>query len=162
VTPPPHSLLPEEFPALGDIFSRQVGITVGTCLLKWPRMDTGPSTGPPSQPYVPLVSPDLQGMSGVPVVMGIAHLHGVLQVPPSLPVAKVDVAILIGLRGSRDHVQEGPPFVFLAGVLLVCACHCLLVYTTSPIPVLTLKGGAGVTVVIPLHLRSSVGLQRVQ
>jgi hypothetical protein len=118
VTPPPHSLLPEEFPALGDIFSRQVGITVSTCLLKWPRMDTGPSTGPPSQPYVPLVSPDLQGMSGVPVVMGIAHLHGVLQVPPSLPVAKVDVAMMVGPSslgsgGAETTSKRAGPLSFL-------------------------------------------------
>jgi hypothetical protein len=29
VTPPPHSLLPKDLPSLGDIFSRQAGISVG-------------------------------------------------------------------------------------------------------------------------------------
>jgi hypothetical protein len=28
VTPPPHSLLPEDLPSFGDIFSRQAGISV--------------------------------------------------------------------------------------------------------------------------------------
>jgi hypothetical protein len=31
VTPPPHSLLLEDLPSLGDIFSWQVGISVSVC-----------------------------------------------------------------------------------------------------------------------------------
>jgi hypothetical protein len=34
VTPPPHSLLPEDLPSLSDIFSRQARISFGT---GWPK-----------------------------------------------------------------------------------------------------------------------------
>jgi hypothetical protein len=30
VTPPPHSLPPEDFPSFGALFSRQAGVSVGT------------------------------------------------------------------------------------------------------------------------------------
>jgi hypothetical protein len=59
VTPPPHSPLPEDLPSLGDLFSWQVGISVSMCRPKWPRTETGSSTGPSPQPRLALVSPDL-------------------------------------------------------------------------------------------------------
>jgi hypothetical protein len=63
---------------------------------KRPQKETEPSTSLPSQPCLTLVSLDLQGMSVVPVVMGIAHLHGVLQVPPFSPDAGVATAMMVG------------------------------------------------------------------
>jgi hypothetical protein len=58
--------------------------------------------------------------------------------------------VLIGHRGHRALIQEDPPLVFLAGVLPVW--HCSLVYAapTSPIYILTLNGGVGMTRVAPL------------
>jgi hypothetical protein len=89
-------------------------------------------------------------------VTGIAHLLGVLYVPPSSP------AILIGHLGHRALVQVGPPLVFLAGVLSVCIWHWSLVYAapTSAIFVLKLKSGDVVTRVAPRRSRSLIGLQR--
>jgi hypothetical protein len=60
-------------------------------------------------------------------------------------------AILIVLRGCGALIEKGPPLIFLASVLPVCAWRCPLIYTTpaSPIPTLTLEGGARVIVVIP-------------
>jgi hypothetical protein len=67
-------------------------------------------------------------------------------------------AVLIGDQGHGALIQEGLPLVFLAGVLLVW--HCSLVYATlaSPVSVLTLNGGVGVTGVAPLQPQSFVGL----
>jgi hypothetical protein len=50
VTPPPHSSPLKDLPSLGDIFSRQVGISVGSQRLKQPWTETRSSTGPPPQP----------------------------------------------------------------------------------------------------------------
>jgi hypothetical protein len=59
--------------------------------------------------------------------------------------------VLIRHRERRDLLQEGLPLVFLAGVFLVCVWHCSLVSTIlgSPVSVLTLNGGVGVTRVTP-------------
>jgi hypothetical protein len=46
--------------------------------LKWPRAEAKPKIGPSSQSGLSLVPSDLQGMSVALVVMGIAHLLGVL------------------------------------------------------------------------------------
>jgi hypothetical protein len=78
VTPPHHSPPPEDLPPLGDLFSWQVGISVCTRQSKWPQMETEPSTGLLPQPCLTLVSPYLKEMSVVLVVIGIAHLLGVL------------------------------------------------------------------------------------
>jgi hypothetical protein len=78
VTPIPHSPPPEDLPSLGDIFSRQAGISVGMRWLKWPWTEIVSSTGLLPQPCLALVSPDLQGMSVVPVVKGMPCLLGVL------------------------------------------------------------------------------------
>jgi hypothetical protein len=59
VTPPPHSPSREALPSLGDIYSRQAGITFGACQPKWPQMETGSSTGRMPHPRLTLVSPDL-------------------------------------------------------------------------------------------------------
>jgi hypothetical protein len=59
VTSPPHSLPREDLPSLGDIFSRQAGITIGACQLKGPRTKTGMPTGLTLHPCLALVSPDL-------------------------------------------------------------------------------------------------------
>jgi hypothetical protein len=45
VTPPPHSPLREALPSLGDIFTRQAGIVIGTHWPKRPRTEAGLSTG---------------------------------------------------------------------------------------------------------------------
>jgi hypothetical protein len=39
VTPPPHSLSPKDLPSLGDIFSRQAGIFIGTPVEPAPNRD---------------------------------------------------------------------------------------------------------------------------
>jgi hypothetical protein len=64
--------------------------------------------------------------------------------------------MMVGLSslGTRWHgalIQEGPPLVFLAGVLPECVWHRSLVYVApaSPVSVLTLKNGAAVTGVTP-------------
>jgi hypothetical protein len=56
-----------------------------------------------------------------------------------------------GTRGHRALIQEGPPLVFLAGVLPVCVRLWLLDYAapTSPNSVLTLKSSVVVTGVMP-------------
>jgi hypothetical protein len=71
-------------------------------------METGSSTGLPSQPCIPLVSLDLQGASGVPVVTGMTHLLGVLQVPLFLLAARVAMAMMAGLFRSilGDEVDD--------------------------------------------------------
>jgi hypothetical protein len=69
---------PEYLPSLGGLFSQQTGISTGACQPKCPRTGTGASSGPPPQSGLVLVSFDLQGMNVVLVVMGIAHLLGVL------------------------------------------------------------------------------------
>jgi hypothetical protein len=63
-------------------------------------------------------------------------------------------AILIGHWGCGAVVQEGPPLVFLAGVLPICVWSwLLLVYAApaSPISALTVKSSAEVTGFTP-HL----------
>jgi hypothetical protein len=100
VTPPPHSLSPKDLPSLGDIFSRQAGISVGTHRPKRPRTETGSLTSLPLQPYLALVSPDLQGVSVVSAVTGMSHLLGVLQVPLCLLTAGVATAMMAGLISS--------------------------------------------------------------
>jgi hypothetical protein len=59
VTPPPHSSPPKDLPSLGDIFSRQVGISVSSQWSKQRRTETRSSTGPPPQPCLALVSLDM-------------------------------------------------------------------------------------------------------
>jgi hypothetical protein len=53
----PHSPLREALYSLGDIFSRQAGITIGARQSKRPRMETRPSIGPTSHPHLTLASP---------------------------------------------------------------------------------------------------------
>jgi hypothetical protein len=45
ITPSRQSLPPKDFPSLGDLFSQQVGISVGVCRTKHPRAGTGRSSG---------------------------------------------------------------------------------------------------------------------
>jgi hypothetical protein len=78
VTPLPHSLPPEDLPFLSDLFSQQVGISIGPCEAKWPQTGTRASSGPPPQSGLALVSFDLQGVSVALVVTGIAYLLRVL------------------------------------------------------------------------------------
>jgi hypothetical protein len=59
VTPPPHSPPPEDLPSLGDLFSQQAGISIGTHRLNWSRPEAGPSTVPPPQSSLALASSDL-------------------------------------------------------------------------------------------------------
>jgi hypothetical protein len=59
VTPPPHSPSPEDLPSLGDIFDWQARISISARRPKWPRIETEPLSGLPSQPHLALVSSDL-------------------------------------------------------------------------------------------------------
>jgi hypothetical protein len=57
-------------------------------------------------------------MSVVPVVTGIAHLLGVLQVPPSSPAAGVAAAMTVrpsssGFRGSEPPSKRACPWSLL-------------------------------------------------
>jgi hypothetical protein len=56
----------------------------------------GPPTRPSLQPHLTLLSPNLQEMSVVPLVMWIAHLLGVLQVSPSTSDAGVATTMMVG------------------------------------------------------------------
>jgi hypothetical protein len=60
-------------------------------------------------------------------------------------------AILVGHQQCRALIQEGPPLVFLAGVLSVCVLGRSSVYAApaSPVFALNLKSGAVVTGVMP-------------
>jgi hypothetical protein len=78
VMPPPHSPLHEDLPSLGDTFSRQARISVGAGWPKRSQTETVSPTGPPPQPHLTLVSPGLQGMRAMLVVMGMTYLLGVL------------------------------------------------------------------------------------
>jgi hypothetical protein len=73
-------------------------------------------------------------------------------------------AVLFGYLKRKDLVQEGPPLVFLAGVLSVCVWHWSSVYAApaSPVSILTLKGGAMVIGVTPRWSRLIVSLQRAR
>jgi hypothetical protein len=59
VTPPPHSLPPEDLPSLGDIFNRQAGISVDVGQPKCSQMETLLLASPLPQPHLILVSPTL-------------------------------------------------------------------------------------------------------
>jgi hypothetical protein len=58
VTPPPHSLPPEDLSPLSDLFSQQARVSLGTRWSKRPQTETGPSTGPPLWSGLALVSSD--------------------------------------------------------------------------------------------------------
>jgi hypothetical protein len=118
VTPRPHSSPPEDLPSLGDIFSQQVGISVGVRQLKWQQMETGSSTGLLPQPHLARVSLDLQGVSVVPVVTWMSHLLWVLQVPPFSPAGRVATTMMVGpsSSGARDvkpSAMKARPWSFL-------------------------------------------------
>jgi hypothetical protein len=68
--------------------------------------------------------------------------------------------VLIGHRECRALSQELLPFIFLVGVLLVCAQHCSLLDAApaSPAHGLTLDCGVGVTGVAPHWSRSFIVL----
>jgi hypothetical protein len=62
VTPHPNSTSREALPLLGDIFSRQARIAIGTRRSRRPRTETRPSIDSPPHHHLTLVSPDLHGM----------------------------------------------------------------------------------------------------
>jgi hypothetical protein len=70
--------------------------------------------------------------------------------------------VLIGQRGHGALIQEGPPLIFLLGVLPIWHCSLVYVASASPVSVLTLKGGVGVTGVAPLRSWSFIGLRRAR
>jgi hypothetical protein len=74
--------------------------------LKQPYTETGSSTRTPPQPHLALVSPDLQGVSVVPVVMGMSQLLGVLQVSPFWPVTGIAMAMIAGPSSSGSGHAE--------------------------------------------------------
>jgi hypothetical protein len=59
VTPPPHSLPPDDLPSLGDIFSQQQRIFIDVHRPKQHQTEIGSSIGPLLQPHLELVSPGL-------------------------------------------------------------------------------------------------------
>jgi hypothetical protein len=77
VTPSLHSSSPENLLLLSDLFSRQVGISVGMHWLKCPQTGTGASSSPLPKFGLTLVSSKMQGVSDVLVVTGTTHLQGV-------------------------------------------------------------------------------------
>jgi hypothetical protein len=77
-------------------------------------------TGLLSHPQLTLVSPNLQGMSVVSVVMGIAHLLRAFQVSSSSPTNRVVVAMVVGsslssFGGAEPHLR---------GPALGLSCQC--------------------------------------
>jgi hypothetical protein len=116
VTPPPHYLLPEDLPSLGNLFSQQARI-----------------------------AHLLGGFVGSAVLADHQSCRD-----------HDGEAVHVRLRGCRAPVQQGMPLVFLAGILLVCAWFCPLIYIAlaSPVSTLTLKGSPGVTQVVPHQFRS--------
>jgi hypothetical protein len=108
VNPPPHSPPHEALPLLGDILSRQAGITVGARRLNRLRTEVGPSTGLPSQPHHVLVCSDSQGTSIVPVLMKPTHLFRVLPILLSLPTARVATNMMAGPSTSGSGGAEPP------------------------------------------------------
>jgi hypothetical protein len=106
VTPPPHSPPCEALPSLGDIFSRWARITIGARQSKWPRAETGPSTGLPPQPCITLVSSSMQGIGVVPMLTKATHIFGVLQVPSSLPAIGVDMSVMASSSSSSPEGAE--------------------------------------------------------
>jgi hypothetical protein len=59
VNAPPHSSPPVDLPSLGDILSRQAGISTSAHRPTWLQTEAGSVTGPPPQPHLALVSPNL-------------------------------------------------------------------------------------------------------
>jgi hypothetical protein len=163
ITPSPHSLSPEDFPSLGDLFSQQAGISVGVHRMKHPRTGIGASSDMSPQSGLSLVHFDLLRMS---VCTGGDENNSLARgfVGPAALVGRHGCcvrdggAVLIGHRGCRALIQEGPPLVFLAGVLLVCVRCWSSVYAfpASPIFAMNLKSGVVVTGVAPRRSRSLV------
>jgi hypothetical protein len=137
ITPSLHSSLPEDLPLLRDLFSRQAGISVGTCQPKHPLMGAGALSGPTTQSGHRLVSSDLQGVNVRVGSNGNSSLTWVSQVP-SCPWWQ---GHLHRAPGRGAFIQEGPPLVFLADDLPICAWHWLFVYAapTYPISILTMR-----------------------
>jgi hypothetical protein len=75
---PPH----ETIPPLGDIFSRQEGVTVNVHRSKWTWTEADLSVSLPLQPRLVLVSPFSQGSSIAPMLMETSHLPRISQVLP--------------------------------------------------------------------------------
>jgi hypothetical protein len=81
-------------------------------------MKTEPSTDPSSQPRLALVYPNLQGTSVVLVVIRIAHLLGVLQVPLSSSAGGVATTMMegtspLGFRGAEPPSKRARHWSFL-------------------------------------------------
>jgi hypothetical protein len=106
VTPPTHSPLPEDLPSISYIFIQKAGITIGARQPKRPQMETGPSTSPPPQPCLALVSPDLQGTSVVLVVTETTHLVFCSSCRPRAA-AGVTTAMMVG-PSSLDSGRAEP------------------------------------------------------
>jgi hypothetical protein len=121
VTLPPHCPPPEDLPLLGDIFSRQAGISIKVGWPKRPQTGTGSPAGPLLQPRLALVSPNLQGecwtdgdgdvlltwgFVGLTILTGCWGYYG-----------PHGGAVLVKCRGCEAPDQENPPLVLLASVL---------------------------------------------
>jgi hypothetical protein len=93
-------------------------------------------TRPVLQCYLALVSPDLQGLIVVLVVMGMSHLHGVSQVPPFSPTIGVATTLMVGSSSSGVGDAETPamkthswPFLLVSSQYgIVCRFTLLLLF----------------------------------
>jgi hypothetical protein len=113
ITPSPHSLSPEDFPSLGDLFSQQAGISVGVHRMKHPRTGIGASSDLSPQSGLSLVHFDLLRMS---VCTGGDENN-------SLARGFVGPAALIGHRGC-PHRAPGVQSPHPRGSTLGISCWC--------------------------------------
>jgi hypothetical protein len=109
VTPPPLSLPRETLPPLGDIVSRQVGITVGIWQLKQTWTEIGPLAHLPQKHHLTLVSPNPRGLSVVPVLTEPTHLLRISKVPSCMSIGTITMAMAAGPSSSGPRGTEPPP-----------------------------------------------------
>jgi hypothetical protein len=143
VAPPLHSSPPEDLPLLGDIFSREMGISVHVLGRNGPGWSPGidrPTVAAP--PFTGISGPTgdeccaggdgdsslTWGVAGPAILADHRSFHG-----------HDGEAVFVGLQGCGTPVLEGPPLVFFADVFPICTWCFPLVYAAlaSPVPILT-------------------------
>jgi hypothetical protein len=111
----------------------------------------------------------LQGLSDVPVWMGLAHLLKILHVPPCLPDTGGTMVVTVG-PSSPSPERNGPPSKMAHlgsigwGVFSVCAWICLLLMRLLLLLLTSMNSQSDLHVVgvIPWQLRSPGGWLRVR